>query len=683
MTTPLLPSFISSCLNLVSLRDSQTSKASVKSVKLLPVVLESFNLLLPYHPATFRPFSARIHELLLSFLTDSTVSIEVKSQGRELFTTLHYCAAKNAATSEWENACQSLLASVHATADQVFRAVLEDWESSDEQRRQTTIKHNYDEDVASLGDDPLRLPVWEGIHDGAMHVSELLCLLTTFLRASTTASISIPVGSILDLTARLSSVLLPTSGRDSVGLRPNPEVGKEEREEMFLYIPPIHLATLDLFSSMVDAVEGAGLPVYLTIIDQASWIFNAEHEYMNIRYATFRLIRQLLPHVGSSATKADMRTLNPILRACAGDLSPGEEDRPPENGATTKTKQNNSVTINADSFLKAAKTPNLKSQERGLPSAAWQLLPSIFQYLPSNLLSQTLHGELDRAAILTAHKEALLASTLNPPPVVRGKPAPASLLPWLSRVSGDDLAFEGFLRPRMPVVQTATVTQEGESDNEETDMDKAFASMGPWKTAPEPQTSTMGPSLLDQLEDQLPEDTPTRSLGADEAIKPAAASQPQPAISQQKRDFAQVEPITSSAPTFPTNGSPIDAKRLKTENKQNPETSSTLTHPNSKLQREAETGHATLQNANIITEHVAPISSVTVPPEANEQGVAMDTTAPAQGIITRNDKDEGGDHDDESDFEIPEINVDPDTNDELEEDDDDDDENSMDQDMEE
>ena len=675
MTTPLLPAFVSGCLNLVSQKDSQASREPIKSNSLLVTVLESFYLLLPHHPTTFRPFSSRIHEILLAFLTNPTVSTEAKVKGRELFAVLHYCAAKSAITSEWENACKTLISSTHITADQVFRALLEDWESSDPQRRQKTIKRKYEKVVGSLDVDPLGLPAWEGIDGGSMRIIDLLQLLSTFLSTSTATAVSIPVGLILDLTARLSSVLVPRAGKESASLRHNPEVAREEREDLFLHLPSIHVSTIDLLSNFIDMVQGAGLPVYSAILDQASWIFNAEGDNVGVRDSIFGLVQRLLPHIGSSTTKADIRILDPILKSCARDMLPAETDGPLQNGISAKGKPNNYVTGNADSFLKDAKASKVKSQPHQPSLAAWRLLPAIYHYLPSQLLNQTLRGELDRAAILATHKEALLASTLNPPPVVRGKPTPPSLLPWLGQISGDDLSYEAFLRPRMPVVLTSskeTIDSDEEMDADNIDSTALPDLTGPWQPTTHQQSATLtkgpSPSLLDQLENQLPAETPPITSHSIETPGEFNARLPP---SPQKRDFAHLETFNASSPQImastsgisQSNTEPYSAKRPKTET--DPSPSPRVPAPQQTSELPTTAGSTTIQSANLITENVASTSSITMAPEMmRDQGLVV----PASRI--ENAATEGGDE--ESDFEIPEINVEPDTDDELEDDEDED-----------
>jgi pre-rRNA-processing protein RIX1 len=85
-----------------------------------------------------------------------------------------------------------------------------------------------------------------------------------------------------------------------------------------------------------------------------------------------------------------------------------------------------------------------------------------------------LRSRLDRTAILTQHKQATLASVLNPPPSKRfGKPA-ASVLPLMARSFSASAEIEGMLRPRMPVIRLGNSDTELSEDgmNEDEDEDE-------------------------------------------------------------------------------------------------------------------------------------------------------------------------------------------------------------------
>ena len=704
ITTPLLSPFITACLQILS---SKTSEAKInnRNAKLFPPVLEALSLLLPYHPATFRPFTPRIHKILLDLLTEKGVASVSKESGRHLFAALHFCAAKNATSSEWEAAVLTLITSVHVTADQVFRSILEDWEPSDDKRREKTVQHNYDEEVGAVEDDPLHLPGWESVGEGAARIIELLALISAFLQSSSAAVVAIPVGHILDLTFRLSSVLIPGPDTGSVGSRANPEVGRAEREELYFHLPRIHQATMNVYHSLVTNLGSACFTILPAIMEQASWIFGANMNNDELRDAQYDLVGLILPLVGSSFTKLEIRTLTATISSCSSDILAIAQSDDVQNNVTGQSAAKGQSTTNVDSFLKphavsASQRPSLPKRQ---PEAAWALLPSIYQFLPSSLLPRSLRAELDRTAIVANHREAILASILNPPSV-KGKIASnPSLLSWLARTNNNDIAFEGLLRPRMPVIHdrqpaiTNGTSHEHEDENDcGNDNAIGFHAVAsdlpaPWDVQPQSNKSPSAedPSLLDRLEDSLSAASPNNaSRSVSNPPNPSAtvpsilAITAQPTLqSPQKRDFAQLQQPPPPSPISPSG----DLTTIKSSTMIAQETSSKRPRTD-----QFPLSFATA-SSNLISENVATSASTTTSISANtpvtlpntsssstasvvnpinaslraeeEAEVAAGTEAEGQN---RGGQDEEEGEEDESDFEMPEINLEPDTDDEVE-----------------
>jgi pre-rRNA-processing protein RIX1 len=90
-----------------------------------------------------------------------------------------------------------------------------------------------------------------------------------------------------------------------------------------------------------------------------------------------------------------------------------------------------------------------------LQQAASGLLQSVLTYIPPGLLAPSVRAEVDRTIILTSNKDAILASVLNPIPAAKGRGAGSSLMPFLVRSYADQMEVEALVRPRMPVLMTA------------------------------------------------------------------------------------------------------------------------------------------------------------------------------------------------------------------------------------
>lgn len=138
---------------------------------------------------------------------------------------------------------------------------------------------------------------------------------------------------------------------------------------------------------------------------------------------------------------------------------------PPKDKANANKQQQAST--NADSFLNSSLASKKSTANySGLTEAASNLLPVLLSSIPAQHFSDSLRTRMDRTAIMTRQKDAMMASVLNPPPSKKfGKPA-ASILPLLARCFPGDKGVESLLRPRMPVVRTGRKTGEAELDDE-------------------------------------------------------------------------------------------------------------------------------------------------------------------------------------------------------------------------
>jgi hypothetical protein len=100
--------------------------------------------------------------------------------------------------------------------------------------------------------------------------------------------------------------------------------------------------------------------------------------------------------------------------------------------------------------------------------AARALLPLLLSNLPQHLMEAYVRAEVDRTAILSHHKDAMLASVLHPYIGKNGKSLP-SILPHLARAFPRDAAVEALIRPRLPVIRQAAplLSEEGLEEREE------------------------------------------------------------------------------------------------------------------------------------------------------------------------------------------------------------------------
>lgn len=651
ITTPSLPSFITSILNLVSVKPSSEPIRKLRpSTPFLEIVLYAILELIARHPTIFRPFSAQIHSLLQAIIgsTSPTYPEPVVELAQRLFISLHNCAPKNSSGEEWRNATMFTISSIHRTSDYVFRGIIEQWESVDPNLRQAAAPQDYTQEAGDDGPDPLGLSGWRGIHSGVDRILALLRLLSTFFSTPTASAVSIPMGQILDLTSRLTSVIVPTESGD---VQANPQISREERESLWTELPRIHTACMKLLQSAVNALETGTLSVAQTILEQGAWVFRAEKFSRKVRVSMYGLVRSFLPIVGPSMTKQTVSSLTELFRTCCVDLLPPVDDSSSSAGLSTDAKgksKANQVTVNADSFLNSGKQGRQAKQGPSFPElkrAASELLPVILTYVPTELLAPSLRAEIDRTIILTADKNAMLSSVLNPLPAVRGRGAGSSIIPFLARSYADEMEVESLVRPRMPVLMSTpdmngTVVVDDDEDEDE-DMSRpgyqpTSQSTGFLRTSPPPAAAISN----------------TQAASVETSQTPTPA--PAPAPSLNKRVY---EEPTPQAPVAQPAEMKEDAQVKRARFEKDTSAASAPAQPS--LAKESP---ATFTGTPAIPVEQSSVTNASAP-----QPVQTATSSPKPVPATNPDVKTPAAGEEESDDEMPTLNLESDTDDEDEE----------------
>lgn len=686
ITTPLLPAFVTACMKLGALHPSPSDETQrSRPSPYLETVLQCMLHLIPDHPTTFRPFASKLHTALMKFIGGQSNSEQVTHLAQSVLVLLRFCAPKNTAGDEWLKACQAVVASIHGIADQIFRAVIEDWETSDGNRRQVGVPKTFVDVPHNADNDPLGLPPWQGVYPGSSVLVSVLHLLKTFVLGQTSQIVGLPVGLILDLTSRLLYIRVPADSKESpASVRFNPEVGREERDELLAILPDIHHSALDLISSLVEVAGLSILPVSHVIVDQCLWVFGAESSNEGIRLASYELLNKVMPFTGPSVTKDSCKPLSRMIDFCCKDISGSFEDElrvQSQAGSNSKTAVNG----HADSFLQTSskKIPKSQPQSSALQTVASSLLCHILEFIPAQAIPHSLRAQIDRTAILNDQKRLLLASVLNPAPKVTGKHAPPSVMPFLARTSLDDLAVEGLLRPRMPVVQQEKTSPYYDEEDSEEDIGKKISNHH--KRAEETGTGTSTQpvvhgsgtqnDILDRFEDSI-----------DDRKAPASNIAPSPATMANRPTLAPTLLEDDTSPTgIAFNQGP---KRRFANVDVHEEDDASKRFRGSALDVEAHAVAALEADTVVASASTAPVifdADSPVPVEAGVGAAVVDkgkgratsvSPAPSDGLATfgnGNVEAEADDDDDESDFERPTLYLKT-TDSENEEDDDEEDE---------
>lgn len=351
-------------------------------------------------------------------------------------------------------------------------SIEEDWQSV---TGTNFINKNILSDLYSKAQDartPADGPVGQFITPGYQGLMNHLRLLTAYFASATSASVLGSVGAVTDLLTRLMSNTISTSSTKST-IRFKRDAVREERDALTEILPQIHVACLEVLSIILDRYGNAITPALQPFLDQIMWIFHASSANVEVRTATYVVGKKILDINGQSLNKEAIGGLKKYIVACCEDLLPTIEEKDPSNSNGNKQQS----TMNADTFLKQGTTkPSAKTELAGLKSAAWDLLPTLLGQLPAEHCPIALRATMDRTAVLSRHKDAVMASTLNHTSTAKAARKGNSLLPLLAREYPTDPQVEVLLRPRMPILQTGRKATEAEAEADAMDEDDESAS---------------------------------------------------------------------------------------------------------------------------------------------------------------------------------------------------------------
>lgn len=447
IVTPNLKPFVDACLQLIKPPASGQPLGLPSTV--VETVVNALATLVPLYPTTLRPFSAQFRSTTRAYIAptssdDSLVSQSLRHASRRLLISLHYSAPKDKHSSDWVKAMDGFIRDCHTTADQVFRAVQESWESS---AGYTSGTISYDGEPNGGGSEAAEFPAWSGVQAGAERLVGLLELVSDCFSSPTKSPVAVPLGSLMDLVSRIALITQPTAGRED-RFQTNAAIGREEKDELWSALPAIHVAALELLLSMVNRLGQSLVPLSRDMLDHMVRIFKTISHVPSARKVVYTLATDLLSLGGPTLDKLAVDSLTTLIQACCRDLleSAGyiqDSPKPLEPTPTPGSKKPQAVG-NADAFLNPKAGENTTSSvhyDASHLQSASALLTSLLTHLPQNHLSPDSRGLIDRTAILSRNKTAMLASVLHPYQDSNGRYY-ASILPFLMRAFPRDQEVE-------------------------------------------------------------------------------------------------------------------------------------------------------------------------------------------------------------------------------------------------
>lgn len=409
----------------------------------------------PLYPTTLRPFSAQIKAAFRLYIAPTQADglaapHTLLETSRKLFVLQHYTTPKNGNAEEWAKAIGSLIKTAHNTGDHVFRAVQETWEPSSNYTRQSV---SYDGEAHGGGDAAEELPAWVGVPHGAERLIGSIETIGEFFKCPTKCPVVTPVSQILDLTSRITMILPPQRAsklQDDIHL--NAAIGREEKDELWSIVPDIHVAVVDLFIALVQRLQENAISIAADILHHTMRIFDAEHQIPLIRERAYVLFKELLLLHGPTMPKISVNSLHKAIQSCCRDIlsasghaGPKRAEKQDSKPQTSSKPPASKPSTNADAYLnnqfKTAAAAAADPSIAHIVKAAAALLPLFSSHLPQEHLKQTLRALVDRTAVLSHNKDAMVSSVLSPYRTKTGKTL-ASVFPFLARDYPRDQSVE-------------------------------------------------------------------------------------------------------------------------------------------------------------------------------------------------------------------------------------------------
>ncbi|KAM4057110.1 rRNA processing/ribosome biogenesis domain-containing protein [Hirsutella rhossiliensis] len=447
IATPTIPAFAKACIQII--KPAAPGQTSTVPAAIMETICNAFSTLIPLYPTTFRPCSSQARSAVRGCLAPTSSDSIFVSQSQQraagrLTVSLHQTAAKSGGSDEWAKMVDSVLRELHATADQVFRAVDESWQPTEGYGR-AMVDADGEPNGGSASSD--QLPRWTGLSAGAQRLVGLFHHLADYIHCPTKGPVTVPVGAIVNAISRVCLIakLSPKSQTWDQAVETNPAIGREEKEELWSLMPDIHVAAMDLTLVMLRRLEKGMVPLAPELSDHLVRIFRSGMDIPAVRRTCYLVLDCLLSHAGPTMSKPAVAMFEPLVAACcrdlqqdAGFLKPSSRPSP-----TAQDSKKSGGVANVDLFLQPA--ASAAEQEFSLDAdhkaAAVRLLPVMFSNLPQQHLKPTLRGLLDKTAILTRSRQGMLSSVLHPYQDQRGRMFP-SILPHMSRQYPQDQGLE-------------------------------------------------------------------------------------------------------------------------------------------------------------------------------------------------------------------------------------------------
>jgi PHD/YefM family antitoxin component YafN of YafNO toxin-antitoxin module len=639
ITTPSLPGFVSTCLsNIESKRCSPDE---------LQTILDAFAVLIVRHSTIFRPNESALRAILLKILGSAPSGSDNhfhytaghKEAARRLLVLLHHCTPKQGSSEKWSETLKNVLSSAHATCDYLFRGIEHDWESTSGVQP-FRPKHQLMNGEAELPEqDALGMSAWSGIYAGHERLVETLRILSIILMLPTPAAVPVKLGSIMDLLSRILSI--GTSDLEKIGsIKFSSQIVREEREAVLAILPAVRVAAFEVVNVLLARFQTTTMSILPILTQLVSNLFQADRNE-DVRGHVYKTLAAIVALSGATFTRADTSLLNPALRSCCQQLLPSDSPVDEQEPQTNGTAQATATKVQAKQTSSSKTTSSVPSDSSSI--FARLLLLSALQHLPSSTIPTKVRSQIDRVAVLTKDKDLLVASVLNPSQREHEIRAQASLMPILARLAPRATEVETLIRPRMPVVRmrrgvgSGIIDKEDEYENEE-----------------------------EEEEEQIQEDD--AYMVDDDAGEPSKSTEPQSQTELQSSSTSQKRPLSPLPTELDLSLTATQPTTKRTRLSPSPEENSLLNDLEAQLQSDMTNSNSKIdQDVAEVVEEDRIVETASGVASATASGFGSGGTSSGNFGGNAGSDDDEMDEMDGSDFEMPPLTMEVDSDSEEEE----------------
>ena len=466
ITTYLLPKLITICIDMLeTLYVSISAKFSLpQTLTLLEPILLCFSKLIPCHPTLFRSSKSQLHKILIRIIAPVShtskarvvkngaqniqATAKASSTAMRLYVQLHYLAPKNDVAKEWLATESNIIEAIPTLLDYLkINKGEELWPISANESKSLGM-------AARPGLEELGFLKVESVYDAESQLLALVDLLRHFLATANLSLVEIRLAPIIGMMQRLICSIGPSGYNFSENRRlsiDDAPIFLSNWCLLYGHVIKLAFTILSRFGLAAMSLAGEIMHIMTVAFERSSMIESLRHMF-------YTLFEQLVQLIGPAMTKSQISLLHRMITSCCYDIL-FNTDRLQQSSVHKTPGFNHADTLQSgreklNDWL--APEGYISQTQDHTRKSAVSLLGILLSKLPADLISSSMRSLMERTAVLSRSRGAMLASTLNRPSVKsNGGKVLASPLPFLARLYPGCLETEGLLRPRVPILPAA------------------------------------------------------------------------------------------------------------------------------------------------------------------------------------------------------------------------------------